>query len=191
MTVRSTRSALVAAGELDETERHHALATLRRLCGEGHLSLEEFASRAGAVVGAVTADELTVALSGLPAAPLGPHAPAAPSRWVSAVFGSSRHDVRWWLTERLALLAVFGGVRLDVSGCTVASDGDVDITAVAVFGTVKVVVPAGIDVDVTGTPVFGTRKGAGAVDDDAALPGAPTVRVRAVPIFGTVKVLRG
>jgi hypothetical protein len=58
--------------------------------------------------------------------------------WVVAVIGDSRRQGRWRVERPLAAVAVMGDVVLDLRGAEVPQ-GDVDITATAVMGDVKVI----------------------------------------------------
>jgi hypothetical protein len=57
------------------------------------------------------------------------------------------------------------------------------------MGSVKIVVPRGIRVELEGFVVMGSRDSK--VDDDNALPGAPTLRVRGVTVMGSVDIVEG
>jgi predicted membrane protein len=77
-------------------------------------------------------------------------------------------------------------VVLDLRGAEVPQ-GDVDITATAVMGDVKIYVPDGVDVQLSGIAVMGDKK----VEVREAPAGrtAPKVVVRAAVVMGDVKIL--
>jgi hypothetical protein len=62
---------------------------------------------------------------------------------VVAVMGASRRQGRWRVERRLAAVAVMGDVVLDLRGAEVPH-GDVELTATALMGDVKVYVPDGV-----------------------------------------------
>jgi predicted membrane protein len=65
--------------------------------------------------------------------------------------------------------------------------GDVDVTATAVMGDVKIYVPDGVDVQLSGIAVMGDKKLE--VREAPAGQTAPKVVVRATAIMGDVKVM--
>jgi hypothetical protein len=79
-----------------------------------------------------------------------------------------------------------GKVILDLRGAEVAGSHS-HITAVAVMGSVTVIVPEGIDVELDGLAVMGNKSLRGGAEQ--ARPGAPTVMVTAVAMMGEVTVL--
>jgi len=80
-------------------------------------------------------------------------------------------------------VAVFGDSTLDMRGA-VAGD-EIAISAVAGFGDVRVMVPAGSRVEISGLALFGSKRSE-VIGDPAA--GGPIVRVKAWALFGDVKV---
>jgi Cell wall-active antibiotics response 4TMS YvqF/Domain of unknown function (DUF1707) len=131
----------------------------------------------------ITAD--LPAVSGSPAAPT-PSTAGADREWVVAVMGDSKRQGRWRVERPLAALAVMGDVVLDLRGAEVPQ-GNVDITATAVMGDVKIYVPDGVDVQLSGIAVMGDKKVE--VREAPAGQTAPKVVVRATVIMGDVKVL--
>ena len=67
------------------------------------------------------------------------HRPVARSdrEWVVALMGVSKRQGRWRVERPLTAVAVMGDVVLDLRGAEVPQ-GDVDITATAVMGDVKI-----------------------------------------------------
>jgi predicted membrane protein len=100
--------------------------------------------------------------------------------------GDSRREGRWRVERPLSAVAVMGDVVLDLRGAEVPH-GNVDITAVAVMGDVKVYVPDGVDVELSCFAVMGDKK----VRVSEAPPGQPSpkVVVRATVVMGDVKVV--
>jgi hypothetical protein len=100
--------------------------------------------------------------------------------------GDSKRQGRWRVERPLAALAVMGDVVLDLRGAEVPQ-GNVDITATAVMGDVKIYVPDGVDVQLSGIAVMGDKKVK--VREAPAGQTAPKVVVKATAIMGDVKVL--
>jgi len=100
--------------------------------------------------------------------------------------GDSKRQGRWRVERPLAALAVMGDVVLDLRGAEVPQ-GNVDITATAVMGDVKIYVPDGVDVQLSGIAVMGDKQVQ--VREAPAGQTAPKVVVKATAIMGDVKVL--
>jgi hypothetical protein len=92
----------------------------------------------------------------------------------------------WLLHSSSHALAVMGEVTLDLRGAEVGALHS-HISAVAVMGSVKVIVPEGINVEVDGLAVMGNKSVRGGADHP--LPGAPTVAITAVAVMGEVTVV--
>jgi len=175
-----------------DAEREAAVERLRVATAEGRLTLTELTERTEAAYTATTRGELArimadlPAVSGSAATPTWPAARAADREWVVAVMGDTKRQGRWRVERPLAALAVMGDVVLDLRGAEVPQ-GQVDITATAVMGDVKIYVPDGVDVQLSGIAVMGDKK----VKVRAAPPGqqSPKVLVKATVIMGDVKVI--
>jgi hypothetical protein len=174
-----------------DAEREAVVERLRVATAEGRLTLGELTERTEAAYTATTRGELVPITADLPEAPSSPAVPARPAaggdrEWVVAVMGDSRREGRWRVERPLSAVAVMGDVVLDLRGAEVPH-GNVDITAVAVMGDVKVYVPDGVDVELSGFAVMGDKK----VRVREAPPGQPSpkVMVRATVVMGDVKVL--
>jgi hypothetical protein len=149
-----------------DAEREAVVERLRVATVEGRLTLGELTERTGAAYTATTRGDLVPITADLPAVPGTPATPARPDaradrEWVVAVMGDSKRQGRWRVERPLAALAVMGDVVLDLRGAEVPR-GDVDITATAVMGDVKIYVPDGVDVQLSGIAVMGDKKVKGA-----------------------------
>lgn len=82
------------------------------------------------------------------------------------------------------LNSIFGCINMDLRSCII--NDDVVIECSSVFGGSSVFVPKDVNVKVTSTPIFGgvSNKTRGA----SFLPGAPTVYINAVCMFGGVEI---
>ncbi|HJW63759.1 MAG TPA: DUF1707 domain-containing protein, partial [Actinomycetes bacterium] len=125
-----------------DAEREAVVERLRVATVEGRLTLSELTERTEAAYTATTRGELVPitadlpAVSGPAAAPMRPTAPVE-REWVVAVVGDTKRQGRWRVERPLAALAIMGDVVLDLRGAEVPH-GDVDITATAVMGDVKI-----------------------------------------------------
>jgi predicted membrane protein len=106
-------------------------------------------------------------------------------RWIVSVFGDITHSGSWPTRDRMSPVAVFGDIDLDFRQAT-APAGKFAINAVAPFGDIEVLVPAGVQVDVGGFTLFGSKKVA--VGDATTNESAAVIRVRGFTLFGSLKV---
>jgi hypothetical protein len=90
------------------------------------------------------------------------------------------------LRRRTFVASVFADVDLDLREAQI-EEPRTAINVLAVFGNADVYVPEGVEVDVGGFTLFGHRREWGR---DVAHANGPTIRVRAVGLFGTVDVWR-
>lgn len=163
------------------------LAATERLsvqAGGATLTLDEYAERAEAVEQAATVDELDAAVEGLPEEATEP-SHGRHRNWLVAVFGGTEQKGRWRLSSRLHIVALLGGVNLDLGAAETEAPESL-ITIVAVLGGVEVVAPPGIPVTISGFSLLGGKS-----DERAGgppLPGAPLVHIRVFAVLGGVKV---
>jgi hypothetical protein len=183
---------LDAAGKVraSDAEREAVVERLRVAATEGRLTLGELTERTEAAYTATTHGDLVPITADLPAvsassAPMRPTG-RADREWVVAVMGDSKRQGRWRVERPLAALAIMGDVVLDLRGAEVPR-GDVDITATAVMGDVKVYVPDGVDVELSGIAVMGDKKVM--VREAPAGQPSPRVVVKATVVMGDVKVI--
>jgi len=105
-------------------------------------------------------------------------------RWAVAVFGDNTESGQWQPGATIRALAVFGDCTLDMRQAITSGD-EITVRAVAGFGDVRVMVPAGSRVEISGLALFGS-KSSEVIGDPTA--GGPVVRVNAWALFGDVKV---
>jgi class 3 adenylate cyclase len=202
---------------IGDAERQAVVDMLRRHTGEGRLTLDEFAERAGEVYASVTRDELDQVLADLPEG-VRPTSPATPAvslpAQVPVVRDQSAQQARPVAVPvprggqpRRRFVAIMSGSeargawRAPAEISAVAFWGGVDIDlrnaliespvveieAWAVMGGIDIVVPPGIPVDVDGFILMGGITNR--IDSDEPLiPGAPLIRVKARGMWGGVTV---
>ena len=105
-------------------------------------------------------------------------------RWAVGVFGDSTESGSWHAGTNTRAVAVFGDSTLDMRQ-SVAGGEAITVRAVAGFGDVRVLVPAGSRVEISGLALFGSKRSE-VVGDPTA--GGPVVRIKAWALFGDVKV---
>ncbi len=69
---------------------------------------------------------------------------------ISALFGSLGRGGQWLVPDYLTVSAYFGEVKLDLREASLPASGIVEIDATAVFGSIKLIVPAGTEVEMEG-----------------------------------------
>jgi hypothetical protein len=73
---------------------------------------------------------------------------------ILTLFGSNSRGGYWEPPERLEVLTLFGGAKLDFRDANLYS-GETRLFCIAMFGGVEIIVPAELEVDANGTGLFG------------------------------------
>ncbi|MFB4314609.1 DUF1707 domain-containing protein [Actinomadura sp. 21ATH] len=171
-----------------DAERETVVERLRVASVEGRLTFEEMTERTEAAYLAVTRGDLDAITSDLPGmgAPGAEPAPLQVQRRFTAVMGDCKERIVGRVDQPLEVLSVMGDVVLDLRGAQVPS-GEVSVTATAVMGDVKVIVPDGVLVEMTGHSILGDRR----ILVREAKPGlpVPVVRIQATAVMGDVKIV--
>jgi hypothetical protein len=176
----------VPSYRVSESEREQAIVALRGHLLEGRLTLEEFSERAGLALRAVVGRDLETLRSDLPRpSPSGGRARRR-TRITAALFAHVVRRGRLRLGRRTVVVSALSDIDLDLREASIEAPRT-SVIVVALAGNVDVYVPEGIDVDVGGVAVIGHRRDWGR---DVATPDAPTLRVRAVGLLGTIDVWR-
>jgi hypothetical protein len=183
-----------------DADRDRVVDRLREALAEGRLTADEHAERLDAVFQAKTYAELAPIVHDLPmaggtrppAAPVFPDvrddlpAPHAGTPNLVAIFSGADRAGRWLVEPQTNVVAVFGGVELDLRQA-VLSQREVTINMVAIMGGVNVVVPPGVRVKNSIAAIFG---GCSVPPDDTVDPDAPVVRLTGFAMFGGINVKR-
>jgi Domain of unknown function (DUF1707)/Cell wall-active antibiotics response 4TMS YvqF len=166
-----------------DAERERSIALLRDAVSDGRLTLEEFSDRVGRAQLARTDRELAALTVDLPAA--APAVPAIPAVRHRALFSKLVRRGAFELPARSSWRSLFGTIVLDLRQARLPGP-EVELEIFNLFGTVTVLVPAGVLVDVEGGGAFASQ----VLEPPAWLPpaGAPRVRIRASGPGGTLYV---
>ncbi|MEU5614000.1 DUF1707 domain-containing protein [Streptomyces sparsogenes] len=199
-----------SAAELraSDADRDRIADILREALAEGRLDPEEHAERIDATYRAKTVGELEPLVRDLPATAAagraagtppapgagagaggrGPHgARALPATDnLVAVFGGAMRKGRWRVRRTTNVLALFGGVEIDLTEA-LFEQREIVINVSAVFGGVEIKVPENVTVSGGGAGVFG---GFDIPGYEAPDPDAPVVVVRGFALFGGVEATR-
>jgi len=173
---------------VSDAEREEVVRSLRDGLLAGRLTLEEFSERVEIAYGARIGGELARARAGLPgrwsASVIGER--GRPVRVISAFLGHVAIRGRLRLRRRTVVASAFADLDLDLREADLDSP-HTSVTIALAFGNADVYVPEGVRVSVGGLGVFGHRRDWG---HDTARINAPSIRVRAISVFGTVDVWR-
>lgn len=180
-----------------DADRDRVADQLREALAEGRLTPEEHAERLDAVYRAKTYAELAPVVNDLPATGDASPAPAPEVRDdlpvpspgspnITAIFSGADRSGRWLVEPQTNVVAVFGGVELDLR-LAVLSQREVTINIVTIMGGVNLIVPPGVRVANSVTAVFG---GTSAPPDDTVDPDAPVIRLTGLAMMGGIDVKR-
>jgi hypothetical protein len=175
------------SGELvraSDDDRDRAVVALRDHLAAGRLTLEEFTERMSAALAAVNTEELEPVLRDLPVAVT---TRRKPTRFVPALFSSTRRDGRLRVRRRVFCFVGFGNIDLDLRQASLEGDV-VTVIGFAALGALDVYVPEGVEVDLHGLSVFGHKNARG--KDVPPLPGTPLVRVYTFGLLAGIDVWR-
>ncbi|WP_326598787.1 DUF1707 SHOCT-like domain-containing protein [Streptomyces sp. NBC_01803] len=183
-----------------DADRDRIADILREALAEGRLDPDEHAERVEAAYRAKTFGELEPLIRDLPAGQ-SPAAPvAAPVRGpaagrgghglrvanaksVVAVLSGASRQGRWRVGAKINVVAVFGGVELDLTEA-IFEQQYVVINVTAICGGVEIKVPENVSLRSGGSGVMG---GFEVRESESGDPGAPVVLVRGVAIWGGVE----
>lgn len=191
----------IAGGHLraSDADREQVMTVLSTAYAEGRLTSEEHDERLGRVLAARTFDDLIpitddlVALTApLPQVPSNrgsgyqvdhSNPPGEVDRMV-AVFGGVNRSGRWRVRRHTQALALFGGMDLDMREAVFESPV-VEISGFWCFGGLDLKVPTGMEVHDQVMGVFG---GTDIKNLGERQPGAPTLVIKGLALFGGVSV---
>ncbi|GLX10314.1 hypothetical protein Misp03_72400 [Microbispora sp. NBRC 16548] len=173
-----------------DSNRDQVAALLGEALSTGQLSHEEYSERLDSLYQAKTVGELEVLTHDLqverqrPAASPVSYAPSASTEPdnIIAVFGGADRRGRWRVRRQTKALAVFGGVRFDLTEAEFEAK-EVEITINAIFGGAEIILPEGVEVRCQGVGVFGGYDVHNSPDVD---PSAPVVVIKGLALFGGV-----
>ena len=176
---------------ISDAERDRVVAFLRKSCGDGLLTLDEFSDRVGDVYAARTSSELERVTVDLPMPTTTDESLTRPSRtrravrWTISFLSGNSQKGRWRVEGQTNAISFMGGCELDLRQAEVVGDHAV-INAIAFMGGVDVIVPEGIEVVMNVIPFMGGRSCR--VKRVPVIPGSPVIEVRGLAFMGGVSV---
>ncbi|MGA4669412.1 DUF1707 SHOCT-like domain-containing protein [Propionibacteriaceae bacterium Y1923] len=188
-----------------DAERAQVTRVLDQAYAAGQLTHQEHSERTDQALVAVHASDLAPLVADLTLtpptelAPLPPPRQRVPAPTTSSASGSpvslailsaAVKSGDWTLAPQHVAFAFWGAVTIDLREARFASR-EVTITAAAIMGGIRIVVPPDVRVRVQGIPVLGAvGTGGDPVDPDQLAPDAPVVTVNGVALMGAVEVIR-
>lgn len=104
---------------------------------------------------------------------------------VRSVFGSSRRNARWHLTDELDILTACGRATFDLREVETTGGEVVEVTATCVLGSISFIVPSGTVVVLDGTSFLASAR-----SDVSSIgnPELPRIEITATTVLGAVRV---
>jgi hypothetical protein len=191
----------IAGGHLraSDADREQVATVLSTAYAEGRLTREEHDERIDQLMTAKTFDDLIpithdLVVVGTPA-PIASQQPSSrftidtkgqshDSDKMIAIFGGATRTGKWRVRRNIQALALFGGIDLDLRDAIFEAPV-VEISGVWCFGGLDIKVPEGIEVRDQTAGIFGGTDVSN-IGDPA--PGAPTLVIKGVSLFGGVSI---
>lgn len=170
-----------------DADREAAVVSLREHLLSGRLTLEEFTERVELAYTAKVGTDLERIQADLPAHGGGTGPPARrPTRLTAALLAHVVRRGRLRLRGWTVTASAFSDIDLDLRDAQIDA-ARTTVTVLTLLGNTDVYVPEGVNVEVGGLAVLGHRRDWGR---DIARRDAPTIRVRALGLAGTIDVWR-
>jgi hypothetical protein len=191
----------IAGGNMraSDADRDQVATLLSTAYAEGRLTGEEHDERIEELMAAKTFDDLIPITRDLvivgPPAPV--PVPPSGSRFtidttgqnlhpdkMIAIFGGATRSGKWRMRKNIQAFALFGGMDLDLRDAIFEAPV-VEISGFWCFGGLEIKVPAGINVQDQVAGIFGGKE---VRDIGDPAPGAPTLVIKGVTLFGGVSI---
>ena len=191
----------IAGGNLraSDADRDQVATLLSTAYAEGRLTREEHDERIDQLMAAKTFDDLIPITRDLVI--IGTPAPVATPQTTNrftietagqnpqsdkmvAIFGGVTRSGKWRVRKNIQALALFGGMDLDLRDA-IFEASLVEISGLWCFGGLDIKAPEGIEVQDQTAGIFG---GTDVRDIGDPAPGAPTLVIKGVSLFGGVSV---
>lgn len=140
-----------------DSDRERVVALLGEALADGRLTYEEYSERMPLALSARTLGELAALTTDL-AAPERQPVQVDGGDQVSALFTTADRRGRWVVPGTVTCVAAFGEVVLDFTEA-ILQDRHVVVTVYALFGRVRLIVPAGVEVVMSGNNILGRQRG--------------------------------
>jgi hypothetical protein len=104
-----------------------------------------------------------------------------------AIFSGTERRGAWVAPKNFVALSIFGGSKIDLREAELPPDG-MAIDVLCLFGGTDIIIPEGVNIVVQGFGLFG---GFSRRAPERHYPGAPTITVRGLALFGGAEVKTG
>lgn len=141
-----------------DADRERVTALLGEALADGRISHEEYSERMPAALTARTLGDLAALTTDL-APPERQPVQVDGGHPVTALFGNAERKGRWVMPATMTCVATFGEAVLDLSEALL-QERHVVVNVYALFGRVRLIVPAGVEVVLNGTEILGRQRGA-------------------------------
>jgi class 3 adenylate cyclase len=174
-----------------DADRDRTVTQLREHVVEGRLTLDEFSERVGLALEARIRGDLQAVMADLPQAreellpEPGTTPPRKKRRWHVAVMSGHSTKGRWRISGKTNAVAIMGGCDMDLRRAEIEGP-EVEITAVAFWGGIDIIVPEGFDVELRGFSFMGGRELK--LRDVPIVRGSPRIVVRGFAVMGGIDV---
>ena len=178
---------------VSDADRRHVITLLNSAQAEGRLTAVERDDRIAEAQAAEIFDDLVpltrdlVSPTGPAARPLVNYDTANASDaadQIVAIFSGASRKHAWRVRRNTSIMAVFGGVELDLTQATYEAH-ELTFNVFCLFGGVEVTVPPGTDVDSQVIAIFGGTEVGRLTPPD---PSLPKIRLKGFCGFGGVEV---
>jgi len=178
------------ASRAADTDRIQLAQLLSYAAEQGRLQLKDYEDRLARAYAATTYRELDELRADLPGAPINPRRGGkinpAPSTLLLALLSGFERRGRWNVPKKLTTFALWGGGVIDLRYADFTSP-EVDIHACSIMGGQTILLPPEVNVEIKGHGVMGGFDHSVAGD---GTPGAPTVKIRGLALWGGVGIKR-
>ena len=174
-----------------EQVRERVIEALSEHFARDNLSIEDLETRMANVYAAKTPADVESLLDGLPALATGAPVPAVSEangppklreRLIAVMSGIVRRGL-WRIPRRLRVVAILGGVQLDLREAELPP-GVTEIRAFVLMGGLDVRVPPGVRLETEGAAIMGGFEDR--IDESGGGRDAPIVRITGIAIMGGV-----
>ena len=138
-------------------DRERVVALLGEAMADGRLSHEEYSERMSLALSARTLGELAGLTRDL-ASPEHQPVQVDAGQPVTALFTGAQRRGRWVVPATLTCVSAFGDVVLDLSEA-ILTEHHVVLNVYALFGRLRLTVPAGVEVVMNGTSILSRQRG--------------------------------
>jgi hypothetical protein len=138
-------------------DRERVINMLGEALADGRLSHDEYSERMPLALSAITLGDLA-GLTGDLAPPDQQPVQLDGGQPVAGLFSTASRRGRWVVPASMTCVAAFGEVVLDMHEALLA-ERHVVLNVYALFGRVRLIVPAGVEVVLNGTQIIGRQRG--------------------------------